>query len=74
VPDLIHKHGGRYIVPSVEPTVVESPRADSQRCVVLEFRGRQAAETLLDERSKADLHEIWAQTTDSRILLIDGCS
>lgn len=74
IPDLISKHAGRYIVQGVEPTVIESRGADSQRSVVLEFPDRQAAEMFLDERSKSDLHEIWSRTTESRILLVDGCS
>jgi uncharacterized protein (DUF1330 family) len=71
---LISKHGGRYIVQGAEPTVVEGRGAEAQSSVVLEFPDRQAAENFLDERSKSDLHEIWAQTTESRILLVDGCS
>ena len=73
IPALISKHGGRYLVQGVEPTVVEKRGDVSQRAVLLEFPDRPAAEAFLDERSKSDLHGIWAKTTDSQILLVDGC-
>jgi uncharacterized protein (DUF1330 family) len=74
IPKLIDKHSGRYLVQGVEPTVVEGSVADFQRSVVIEFPSRELAQSFLDERSKSDLHEIWAQTTMSRILLVDGCT
>ena len=73
IPDLIQKHSGRYLVQGVEPTLVEGSAGILQRSVVLEFPSRELAESFLEERSKSDLHEIWARTTSSRILLVNGC-
>lgn len=74
IPALIEKHSGRYIVQGVEPTVIEGSDDDIERSVILEFPNRSAAQAFLEERSRSDLHSIWADTTNSRILLVDGCS
>jgi uncharacterized protein (DUF1330 family) len=74
IPDLIEKYSGRYLVQGVEPTIVEGSAENLQRSVVIEFPSRELAESFLDERGKSDLHEIWARTTSSRILLVDGCT
>ena len=73
IPEMIRQHGGRYLVQGVEPTVVEASGDQFERSVVIEFPTRDAAERFLDERSRSDLHAIWAETTRSRILLVDGC-
>ena len=72
IPALIEKHSGKYVVQGVEPTVVQSNNFVSQRNVVLHFPSRLLAEAFLKERSQSDLHDIWARTTSSRILLVDG--
>ncbi len=72
IPDLIHKHGGRYIVQGVEPTVVQGDGGIPQRSVVLEFPDKKSAVSFLEERAATDLHEIWEQSTNSRILMLEG--
>ena len=73
IPELIQKHGGRYIVQGVEPTVVQGENGIPQRSVVLEFPDKPAVESFLAERASSDLHDIWGRTTRSRILLLEGC-
>ena len=73
IPALIEKHAGRYIVQGVEPTVIEGSGDQLQRSVIIEFPSRLAAHAFLDERRNSDLHSIWSNATDSRILLVDGC-
>ena len=74
IPELIAKHSGRYLVQGVEPGVIEGADLVPQRVVVLEFPSRELAEAFLAERQASELHEIWSNTTNSRILLVDGCN
>lgn len=72
VPEMIGRHGGKYLVEGVLPEVIEGEVPDGQRSVVLQFPSRAAASAFLTERANSDLHGIWAATTSSRILLVDG--
>jgi len=75
IPEMIQKHHGRYLVQGVAPTVIEQTDSEEyERSVVLEFPDRTSAQGFLEERSHSDLHDIWARTTKSRILLVDGCT
>ncbi|HIE86423.1 MAG: DUF1330 domain-containing protein [bacterium] len=73
IPELIQKHGGRYLVQGVEPVAAQGEKEIPQRSVLLEFPSKQDAESFLKERATTDLHEIWERTTKSRILLLEGC-
>lgn len=72
IPELLQKHAGNYLVQGVTPTVIEGDSGVPQRSVLIEFPNREAAESFLAERAQSDLHEVWARTTNSRILLVDG--
>lgn len=74
IPALIDKYGGKYLVQGEVPTIIEGESGIPERTVVLEFPSRESAESFLDERTSSDLHEIWARTTQSRILLVEGSS
>lgn len=74
IPELIEKYGGKYLVQGVEPIVIEGAAAEPPYSVVLEFPSKTVAESFLEERSQSDLHEIWGRTTNSRILLAEGCN
>ncbi len=74
IPELIEKHSGKYIVQGVEPTVIEGANNNIERSVVLEFPSSALAESFLEERSRSDLHGIWQQSTNSRILLVEGAA
>ena len=73
IPDLIEKHGGRYIVKGVEPYVVRDGSDVPQYVVVIEFPSADAADAFIDERSKSELIEIFNRSTSGRILRVEGC-
>lgn len=72
IPALIEKHGGLYLVEGVVPKVVEGKVDEGHRSVLLEFPSLELAESFLSERAASDLHRVWADTTQSRILLAEG--
>jgi uncharacterized protein (DUF1330 family) len=72
IPAFIEKHGGRYIVRGVEPTVMEGDWAP-QRVVILEFPSRQHATAFLADPEAQDLFSVRHKTTNSRLILVDGC-
>ena len=74
IPELIEKHGGRYLVQGVEPTAVQCSGDAPEHSVILEFPSEVAAKAFLTEREASDLHQIWQETTQSRILLLAGCT
>lgn len=74
IPELIRKYQGRYLVEGVEPKAIQGEDQAPERSVLLEFPSKAAAESFLEERASSDLHDIWAGTTRSRILLLDGCT
>lgn len=73
IPDLIEKHSGRYIVKGEKPKIIEGSEGDPQFTVVIEFPSQENAESFLAEREKSDLHDIWAKSTNGRILQVEGC-
>lgn len=72
IPALIEKHGGRYLVRGVEPSVVKQDAEVLARNVILEFPSREAVDAFLEERNAAGLMTLWEKTTRSRILVLDG--
>lgn len=51
IPAFIEKHGGRYIVRGVAPTVVEGDWTP-ERMVILEFPSRENANAFLDDPAR----------------------
>jgi uncharacterized protein (DUF1330 family) len=72
IPAFIEKHGGRYIVRGVEPTVMEGDWRP-QRVVVLEFPARENAEAFLGDPDCQALFRVRHTTTTSKLILVDGC-
>lgn len=72
IPAFIEKHGGRYIVRGVEPTVMEGDWAP-QRVVILEFPSRENATAFLADPEAQDLFAIRHRTTTSKLILVEGC-
>lgn len=72
IPAFIARHGGRYIVQGVAPTAVEGDWKP-QRMVILEFPSRQDAQAFLDDPEAQALFDVRHRTTDSRLVLVDGC-
>jgi uncharacterized protein (DUF1330 family) len=73
IPAVIEKHGGRYIVRGVEPTVMEGDWTP-ERMVILEFPARARAKAFLDDPDAQALFEIRHKTTRSKLVLVDGCT
>jgi uncharacterized protein (DUF1330 family) len=73
IPAFIEKHGGRYIVQGVEPTVVEGDWTP-ERVVILEFPSRDSAKNFLGDPEAAALFALRHRTTVSKLLLVDGAS
>lgn len=72
IPAHIERHGGRYIVRGVEPTVMEGDWRP-QRLVILEFPARANAEAFLGDPEIQDLFAVRHATTTSKLVLVDGC-
>jgi uncharacterized protein (DUF1330 family) len=73
IPAFIEKHGGRYIVRGVKPTLMEGDWLP-ERLVVIEFPARADAEAFLADPDCQDLFHLRHQTTTSKLLLVDGCN
>jgi uncharacterized protein (DUF1330 family) len=73
IPAFIAKHGGKYIVQGAEPTVMEGDWAP-QRMVILEFPSRQDAKAFLEDPDAQPLFALRHETTDSKLVLVDGCA
>ncbi|WP_443631700.1 DUF1330 domain-containing protein [Candidatus Njordibacter sp. Uisw_056] len=73
IPEIIGKHGGRFIVKGAEPNVVRESSNIPQYLVVIEFPSVEAADSFIEERSKSDLIEIFNRSTEGRILRVEGC-
>jgi uncharacterized protein (DUF1330 family) len=72
IPAFIEKHGGRYVVRGVEPTVMEGDWTPA-RMVILEFPSRENAEAFLADPDAQSLFALRHRTTDSKLVLVDGC-
>lgn len=73
IPAFIAKHGGRYIVRGVEPTVMEGDWAP-ERMVILEFPARENARAFLDDPDARMLFDVRHKTTASKLVLVEGCT
>jgi uncharacterized protein (DUF1330 family) len=72
IPAFIEKHGGRYIVRGVEPTVMEGDWSP-ELMVILEFPSRENAKSFLDDPDAQALFDVRHKTTNSKLVLVDGC-
>ena len=73
VPAFIERHSGRYIVRGAEPKNVEGSWSP-ERMVILEFPSRQNAEQFLGDPEFQELAKIRHRTTNSQLVLVDGCT
>jgi uncharacterized protein (DUF1330 family) len=72
VPTYIARHGGKYIVRGVAPTVIEG-NWSPPLVVVIEFPTRENAEAFLSDPEWRELAKIRHATTTSKLVLVDGC-
>lgn len=73
IPAFIEKHGARYIVRGVEPMVMEGDWRP-ERMVILEFPSRGNAEAFLNDPEAQALFARRHRTTDSKLVLVEGCT
>jgi uncharacterized protein (DUF1330 family) len=72
IPGFIDKHGGRYIVRGATPAVMEGDWSP-ERLVILEFPSRENATAFLDDPQAQALFDLRHRTTDSKLVLVEGC-
>ncbi|USD21703.1 DUF1330 domain-containing protein [Microbulbifer variabilis] len=72
IPTFIEKHGGRYIVKGVVPEKMEGNWIP-ERLVILEFPSTEKAKEFLADPEAQDLFEIRHKTTNSQLILAEGC-
>ena len=73
IPAFIERHGGRYIVRGVKPTVMEGDWAP-ELMVILEFPSPENAKAFLDDPDAQALFDVRHATTSSNLVLVDGCN
>ncbi len=73
IPAFIARHGGQYIVQGAKPTMMEGDWAP-ERMVILEFPSADHARAFLADPEAQDLFALRHRTTDSRLVLVDGCA
>lgn len=71
IPAFIEKHGGRYIVRGVEPTVMEGDWKP-ERMVILEFPSSDHARAFLTDPDAQDMFALRHRTTVSKLVLVEG--
>ncbi len=72
IPAFIEKHGGRYIVRGAEPTVMEGDWSPGYM-VILEFPSSQSAKDFLGDPDAQALFAVRHRSTDSKLVLVEGC-
>jgi uncharacterized protein (DUF1330 family) len=73
IPAFIDKHGGRYIVQGVVPEKLEGNWIP-ERLVILEFPSTERAREFLADPEAQDLFALRHKTTDSQLVLAEGCT
>jgi uncharacterized protein (DUF1330 family) len=73
IPAFIEKHGGRYVVRGVEPTIMEGDWTP-ERIVILEFPSRGDATAFLEDPDAQPLFAVRHKTTNSKLILVEGCT
>lgn len=72
IPAFIEKHDGRYIVQGVTPEKMEGDWLP-ERLVILEFSSTQNARDFLADPEAKDLFSLRHKTTNSKLILAEGC-
>lgn len=71
VPDVVRRHGGRYLVRGGASEMLEGSLPD-RRTVVLEFASREAALGWYNSEEYAPLREIRRKASHGDLLIVDG--
>jgi len=73
IPEFIKKHGGKYIVRGVVPETMEGDWSP-ERLVILEFPSQSKAKNFLNDPVAKSLFAIRHSSTESKLILAEGCS
>ena len=73
IPEFIEKHSGRYIIQGVIPEKLEGNWLP-ERLVVLEFPTTEKAKEFLADPEAQALFSLRHKTTNSQLILAEGCS
>jgi len=73
IPGFIEKHSGRYIIQGVVPEAMEG-NWKPERVVVLEFPSTTKAKEFLQDPEAQELFSIRHRTTNSKLILAEGCA
>ena len=73
IPAFIEKHGGSYIVRGAQPTVMEGDWAP-ELMVILEFPSHANAAAFLNDPDAQALFDVRHKTTNSKLVLVEGCT
>ena len=71
VPDIIAKHGGKFIVRGGEIENIEGDW-DAHRIIMLEFPDMAAVKRFWDSDEYKEILPLRLNNTDSRVLFVDG--
>ena len=72
IPKFIEKHGGKYVVQGVVPEVMEGTW-NPERLVILEFPSTNKAKDFLADPEAQLLFSLRHKTTESKLILAEGC-
>ena len=72
IPAFVEKHGGRYIVQGVVPEKMEGDWAP-ERLVIIEFPSTQNAKDFLADPEAQSLIALRHKSTESQLILAEGC-
>lgn len=72
IPEFINKHDGRYIVQGAVPELMEGTWLP-ERLVILEFPSKSKAKDFLADPDAQPLFSLRHKTTDSQLILAEGC-
>ena len=70
VPELISKHGGRYVVQTLEVERLEGTRGKADSVVVLEFPDRDAALAFMNDPEYQEPKSARVAGTTSEVILV----
>lgn len=73
IPVFIEKHGGRYLVQGAVPETMEGSWAP-ERLVILEFPSTDNAKAFLADPDAQPLFALRHETTNSQLVLAQGCT
>jgi len=73
IPAFIERHGGRYIVRGAAARVMEGDWRPA-RMVILEFPSSGRAEAFLTDPDAQALFDVRHKTTNSKLVLVEGCT